>query len=165
MKGAHITCDVVHDIGFQRHLHVNRPNDITELPFIDLQYSFNVRRVTYPHHVSDARSIGPERQTTDLRPLSIWLWLLSARMIAITATSCNRCWNTDACKFSSHHRSRRMECPPVVLSHTWRAVCMINGRCVHVVTSESTREHVRPHLPVGHGGREQSRRVTSRATE
>lgn len=37
------------------------------------------------------------------------------------------------------------------------AVCMSLYR--------KTREYVRIHLPVGHGGREQSKRVTSRATE
>jgi hypothetical protein len=139
IKGAHITCNVVHDIRFQRHLHVNRSDNVTELPSIDLQYSFGIRRVTYPHCVSTARSGRLERQTTDLRWLSTWLWLLSGRTTVITATSCSRCWNTDACTFSSHHRSRRMECLPAVLPRMWKAVRMSDVHCVHVVTTENTR--------------------------
>ena len=143
IKGAHITSDVVHDIRFQRHLHVNCPNDVTELPFIDLQYSFNIRRVAYPHCVSIARSGRFERRTTNLQRLSIWLWLSSAQRTVITATSCSRCWNTDACTFSSHHRSRMMERPPAVLRCMMRAVHMSGAHCVYIVTSENTRIRAR----------------------
>lgn len=58
IKGAYITCDVVHDIRFQRHLHVNSPNDVTELPFVDLQHPLNIRWVTCAHCVSTVRSDG-----------------------------------------------------------------------------------------------------------
>ena len=52
IKGTYIARNVVHDIRFRRHLHVDRPNDVAQFPFVDLQHPFDMRRVACPHYVS-----------------------------------------------------------------------------------------------------------------
>jgi len=139
IKGTHIARDVIHDIRFQLHLHVDRPDDVTQFPFVDLQHPFDVRRVAYPPSVSIARSRWLWVERTNLRSPPTWLWLSSRRMIVITGVSCSRCWNTDACMSSSHRRSRRTEFPPAVLPHRLGAARMSGARCVQIVTSENTK--------------------------
>ena len=163
IKGTHIARNVIHDIRFQRHLHVDRPDDVTQFPFVDFQHPFDVRRVACPAPQSIARSRWLWVERTNLRHPPTWLWLSSRRMTVITGVSCSRCWNTGACMSSSHHRSRRTEYPPAALPHRLGAVRMSDVPCIRIVTSKNAKGR-RIHLPIHRGGREQSRRVTSRVS-
>ena len=100
--------------------------------------------------ITRSRWLGTEGANQQ-RP-STWLWPLSARMTAVIEASCNRCWNTDAYTFSSHHRSHKMESPLPVLPCRWEAVYVSDTCCVEAV-SRQTREGARIHSPVRHGGR------------
>ena len=69
-RDAHIARNVVHDIRFQRHLHVNRPDNVAQFPFIDFQHPFDKRWVACPHCVSahDRDDWGRGEQACDVFP-------------------------------------------------------------------------------------------------